>query len=309
MGGLAILVAGGAALVACSSGGSSGGTYSDPTTSSPGKTPVTTPATPPTVSLATNAAIGQKVLVDAHGQTLYLFVPDGTSTQSTVPVEFRPNWPPVTTMGKPDVGSALDMTKLGVQTQADGTQQVTYNSHLLYTFINDKAPGDANGQGLGPNNWFVLGADGNPIGVPATPPTVSLAANATIGQKVLVDAHGMTLYLFVPDGTGTQTQVPAEFKPNWPQLTATGAPTAASGLDMTKLGVQKQTDGTQQVTYNSHLLYTFINDKDPGDANGQALGPNNWFVLGADGNPIGVPPRTLQKAPSGGMDSKNGNGW
>jgi predicted lipoprotein with Yx(FWY)xxD motif len=311
VGGLAVLVAGGIGLIACSSNGTSSGNYGSPTTPPPTRAPVTTPpSTPATVSLASNATIGQKVLVDAHGRTVYLFVPDGTSTMSTVPAEFKPNWPPVTAMGMPDVGSALDSTKLGVAKQTDGTQQVTYNGHLLYTFINDKAPGDANGQALGPNNWFVLGADGNPIGMPST---VSLADNATIGQKVLVDANGMTLYLFVPDGTGTQTQVPAEFKPNWPQLTANGAPTAATGLDATKLGVAKQTDGTQQVTYNGHLLYTFINDKAPGDANGQGLGPNAWFVLDADGNPIGMPPppppKAPAKAPAGGMHSNNGGGW
>jgi predicted lipoprotein with Yx(FWY)xxD motif len=218
--------------------------------------------------------------------TLYLFVPDGTATQSTVPAQFKPNWPPVTVTGKPAVGSGLDATKLGVQTQADGVHQVTYNGHLLYTFINDTVRGDAKGQGIGPNNWFVLGADGNPIGAPAAQPTVSLAPNAKIGQSILVDSNGMTLYLFVPDGTGTQTTVPAQFKPNWPQLTATGAPVAGTGLDTTKLGVQTQADGTHQVGYAGHLLYTFVMDKAPGDVNGQGLGPNNWFVLDANGNAI-----------------------
>ena len=34
-------------------------------------------------------------------------------------------------------------------------QQVTYNGHLLYTFISDVAPGDAKGQGLG-DVWYVV---------------------------------------------------------------------------------------------------------------------------------------------------------
>jgi secreted repeat protein with Y-X4-D motif len=61
----------------------------------------------------------------------------------------------------------LDKTKVSVQAQSDGTQQVAYNGHLRYTFVNDKAPGDFNGQGLGPNNWFVPDASGNPIGAPS----------------------------------------------------------------------------------------------------------------------------------------------
>jgi predicted lipoprotein with Yx(FWY)xxD motif len=119
--------------------------------------------------------------------------------------------------------------------------------------------------------------------------TVGLAMNAAIGQRVLVDSNGMTLYFFVPDGTGTRTTVPAQFKPNWPQLTAAGAPSAGPGVDMTKLAVHAQSDSTEQVSYHGHLLYTFINDKVPGDANGQGLGPRNWFVLDSNGNPIGAP--------------------
>jgi predicted lipoprotein with Yx(FWY)xxD motif len=64
---------------------------------------------------------------------------------------------------------------------------------------------------------------------PATP-TIGLADNAKVGQNVLVDSQGRTLYLFVPDGTGSQTQVPAQFKANWPQLT-TAAPVAGAGLN------------------------------------------------------------------------------
>jgi predicted lipoprotein with Yx(FWY)xxD motif len=296
LGGLALIAAGGLTLVACGSGNHSSGDTSA-MTSAPAASvanPPPTTAKPPspvaTVDLATNGAIGQNVLVDSHGRALYLFVPDGTSTQSTVPAQFKPNWPPLVASGTPIAGTGLAVANIGVATQSDGTQQVTYNGHLLYTFINDKAPGDVNGQGLGPNNWFVLDASGNPIGAPH--PTVSLAPNSTVGQPVLVDANGMTLYLFVPDGTGTKTKVPAQFKPNWPQLTATGNPVAGTGLDATKLSVHAQADGTQQVAYNGHLLYTFINDKAPGDVNGQGLGPNNWFVLDAAGNAIGAPSAT-----------------
>src|SRR5262249_55428814 len=97
--------------------------------------------TPATIRLASNSTIGQPLLVDATGKTIYYFVPDGTSTQSMVPAQFKPNWPPVTSMATPNAGSGLDATKLGVQTQADGTRQVNYNGHLLYTFVNDTAPG------------------------------------------------------------------------------------------------------------------------------------------------------------------------
>ena len=143
---------------------------------------------------------------------------------------------------------------------------------------------------------------------PATP-AIGLADNAKVGQKVLVDSQGRTLYLFVPDGTGSQTQVPAQFKANWPQLT-TAAPVAGAGLDMTKLAVHTQTDGTSQVSYNGHLLYTFIHDTAPGDTNGQGLGPNNWFVLDANGNAIGLPrPVAVPPTSAPGMSPSSGMGW
>ena len=93
---------------------------------------------------------------------MYLFVPDGTSKTTTVPAGLQQLWPPVTATGAAAAGTGLDASKLTLEPQADGTMQVAYNGHLLYTFQNDKAAGDANGQGLG-GNWYVLDADGNKV--------------------------------------------------------------------------------------------------------------------------------------------------
>src|SRR5262249_26007944 len=123
------------------------------------------------------------------------------------------------------------------------------------------------------------------------------------------DSKGRTLYLFVPDGMGSQTQVPAQFKANWPQLTA-AAPVAGAGLDMTRLAVHTQTDGARQVSYNGHLLYTFINDMSPGDTNGQGQGPTNGLVLDATGTAVGHPRQVaLPPASAPGMSPSAGMGW
>jgi hypothetical protein len=45
--------------------------------------------------------------------------------------------------------------------------EVVASDRLIDTLWGDAPPGDANGQGLGPNNWFVLDASGNPIGAPS----------------------------------------------------------------------------------------------------------------------------------------------
>jgi predicted lipoprotein with Yx(FWY)xxD motif len=104
------------------------------------------------------------------------------------------------------------------------------------------------------------------------------AAASTIGQKILVNSAGMTLYLFEPDGTATTSAVPEGIKANWPPVVADGTPTAGPGVDASKLSVAPQPDGTQQVAYNGHLLYTFISDVAPGDAKGQDLG-GVWYVV------------------------------
>src|SRR5262249_5220021 len=217
--------------------------------------------------------------------SIYLFVPDGTSAESQVPAQFKPNWPPVTAAAMPMAGPGLDATKLVEHTQADGRRQLAYNGHLLYLFLGGQAPGDPNGQGQGPNNWYLVSPDGNAVGQPMNA-DVQMTTNAHLGQPVLVDNKGMTLYLFVPDGTSTQSQVPAQFKPNWPPVTAAAAaPVAGAGL-AGKLSVQMQSDGTAQLAYNGHLLYTFIGDTAPGDTNGQGLGPNNWFAISPGGDAV-----------------------
>jgi predicted lipoprotein with Yx(FWY)xxD motif len=121
---------------------------------------------------------------------------------------------------------------------------------------------------------------------PVEDASLAAADNATIGQEILVDSAGMTVYLFVPDGTSTTSAVPDGIKAAWPAVTVTGDPVAGPGLDAALLTVAAQPDGAQQLAYNGHLLYTFANDAAPGDANGQALG-DVWYVLSPAGEQIG----------------------
>ncbi|HEV3227572.1 MAG TPA: hypothetical protein VGZ52_12080 [Acidimicrobiales bacterium] len=116
--------------------------------------------------------------------------------------------------------------------------------------------------------------------------TLSSATNATIGQAILVNGAGKTVYMYMPDGTATTSSVPAGLKGVWPALTATGTPTAGTGVDQSKLKSNSQPDGTSIVSYNGHLLYNFSNDSAPGDAKGQGLG-GIWFVLSPAGDKIG----------------------
>ncbi len=67
-----------------------------------------------------------------------------------------------------------------------------------------------------------------------------------------------------------------------------GKPQATAGAHGSDLGTITRPDGTTQVTYKGHPLYTFIKDKDDGDTYGQgstAFGAG-WYVLNPSGNKI-----------------------
>jgi predicted lipoprotein with Yx(FWY)xxD motif len=91
--------------------------------------------------------------------------------------------------------------------------------------------------------------------------------------------------MYVPDGSTTTSKVPAAIKAVWPAVTVSGTATVGAGLDQSKLVLEPQPDGTKQVAYNGHLLYTFQGDAAPGSAAGERLG-GFWFVLSSAGAKI-----------------------
>ena len=92
-----------------------------------------------------NSNVG-KILVNNKGQTLYLFQADKGSA-STCNGACASVWPPVITNGAPIVSAGVSSAKLGTTSRSDGTTEVTYNGHPLYTFAGDISPGEASGEG------------------------------------------------------------------------------------------------------------------------------------------------------------------
>jgi predicted lipoprotein with Yx(FWY)xxD motif len=123
-----------------------------------------TPAATATVSVASNAKLGQ-ILVDGNGRTLYLFEADKSSS-STCYGACATYWPPLLTGGAPMAGAGVMASLLGTTKRTDGTTEVTYGGHPLYYVVTDHNPGDATGQAV--NNfgaaWYTVGTDGNKIG-------------------------------------------------------------------------------------------------------------------------------------------------
>jgi predicted lipoprotein with Yx(FWY)xxD motif len=109
---------------------------------------------------------------------------------------------------------------------------------------------------------------------------------------VLVDSEGMTVYLFTPD-KGTESTCYGGCESAWPPVVAEGKPSAGGGATSSALGTTKRKDGTMQVTYEGHPVYTFSGDSSPGEANGQE-DDDVWFVVDEAGEAV------KGGAPSGG---------
>jgi predicted lipoprotein with Yx(FWY)xxD motif len=120
----------------------------------------------------------------------------------------------------------------------------------------------------------------------ATPATASVATGRTKLGTVLVDGKGRTLYLFEKD-KGSASSCYGACASVWPPLTSAKG-VATGGLPAAKLGATKRTDGTTEVTYAGHPLYTYAGDAKPGQARGQGLDQfgAEWYVLAPSGHKI-----------------------
>jgi predicted lipoprotein with Yx(FWY)xxD motif len=145
----------------------------------------------------------------------------------------------------------------------------------------------------------------------ASHPKTSSDASATVGVSksslgsILVNSMGRTLYLFKAD-TGSTSACSGACPAAWPPLLATGNPTAGTGLTGSKLGTITRSDGSQQITYSGHPLYTFVQDTKAGQTNGQgvtAFGAS-WFALTPSGNQASAPASS-----SGGGAVSGGGGY
>ena len=112
---------------------------------------------------------------------------------------------------------------------------------------------------------------------------VNLGQNDTLGS-FLVDAKGMSLYLFTKDTPNTSNCYD-KCATAWPPLLTSGDPVAGEGVNASMLGTTTRTDGSVQVTYNGWPLYYYEKDTAAGDVTGQDVG-DVWYVVSADGEMI-----------------------
>jgi predicted lipoprotein with Yx(FWY)xxD motif len=136
------------------------------------------------------------------------------------------------------------------------------------------------------------GSDGSPAPAATASPTAAgegTIATASEGElgTVVVDADGMTLYLFEQDENG-QSSCDGACAASWPPVTVEGSPVAGAGIQAGELGTTERPDGSTQVTYAGHPLYRYAGDSGPGDTNGQGLDDfgAEWYAVSEDGEAV-----------------------
>ena len=94
----------------------------------------------------------------------------------------------------------------------------------------------------------------------------------TAAGTVLTDPKGMTLYTYDQDKAGTSTCVD-QCAANWPPVMAT-----TTDKPVGSLTIIKRPDGMLQWADEGKPLYTFIQDKKPGDMTGDKM-KDVWHVV------------------------------
>ncbi|MGA2521225.1 MAG: hypothetical protein ABSG81_10450 [Acidimicrobiales bacterium] len=131
-----------------------------------------------TVDVGTNATFGS-ILTDAGGFALYTLNTDHNG-MSTCTGSCAQVWPALTVPAgtAPSAGPGVPGT-VTVVTQANGTDQVTYDGAPLYTFLSDSSPGQVTGNGVAGFAVVRLTATTPPTTTPTTAPSTPTTAPPT----------------------------------------------------------------------------------------------------------------------------------
>jgi predicted lipoprotein with Yx(FWY)xxD motif len=127
-----------------------------------GLTGIASSATSKPATVKTGTSSLGRIIVDGQSHTLYLFEKD-KGAKSACSGACAQNWPALLTKGAPKAGPSAKASLLGTIKRADGTTQVTYDKHPLYTFLGDAGKrGSTKGEGLTAfgAKWYVVAAKG-----------------------------------------------------------------------------------------------------------------------------------------------------
>jgi predicted lipoprotein with Yx(FWY)xxD motif len=120
----------------------------------------------------------------------------------------------------------------------------------------------------------------------ATQSAASVSLRKTNLGLILVNARGHTLYLFAKD-RNAKSSCNGSCARFWPPLLSRGKPTAGPGVKAL-FGTTKRSNGSLQVIYNRHPLYTYALDKRAGQTKGEgnSLFGAKWWAVSAKGRAV-----------------------
>ena len=173
-----VVVATAALLVGCANGDATPtGEAAPPSTATvattststlPATSPTAQSTTPPTTEVVRGTIITTgpsefgEVLFDETGQAIYLFDLEEPATPACYG-QCAVDWPPVLTNGPPEAANEIEADLLGTTARDDGSTQVTYGGHPLYSYAHEGKHEvrchDVAGYG---GVWFALSPTGEP---------------------------------------------------------------------------------------------------------------------------------------------------
>ena len=259
------------------------------------------------------------VLTTTKGFAVYYYKPDAAFT-STCTGQCAKEWPPlVAGLGVTVASSVLLPKQLSVQHTANG-DQIFYDGHALYTYVQDKQAGQALGYGQD-MEWYLADStmsntqpvnnggmsNGTPVtaktpttngnmnngntmaGITITPTTTgNMAAFIHTGKvtitgvqvNILTTNQNFAVYYYMNDTAFTSTCT-GQCAKDWPPVLAPqGMMTVSSSIILPKKLSVHQTANGAQVFYDGHALYTYAEDKQAGQATGRGQ-DKQWYLVGS----------------------------
>jgi len=101
--------------------------------------------------------------------------------------------------------------------------------------------------------------------------------------SVLVTAADQPIYILSTDPSGS-SKCSGSCAKAWKPVTVSGSPKAGSGASSSLLSSFKRSDGTTQVLYDKHALYTHAGSA--ASAAGTASDGGVWYLINAKGKEV-----------------------
>lgn len=143
------------------------------------------------------------------------------------------------------------------------------------------------------------GSSAAPTGKSSTVPTSQTTHNvnsslSSVSSKygnILASSSGFVYYMFALDSP-QKSACDSSCASVWPAVTSTTANvTVSGGVNKAMVTEITRTDGSKQIVYNGHPLYTYSGDSGPKLTNGEGVNSYGgyWYVINTAGNVVKTP--------------------